>query len=254
MKYFMYIMVAVLLTSVLFACSTEEVTTEGNTNEADGVNNEAVEVEANEDQGGIDLSQLSKEELLDYFLLAVNEGDVDIITANVYEGQEESITEGIYELNAELQALEIMMEVEKVFGEISLEEYSLVLLINRIVDNDGNVLNYTIGQIPFMNVDGGYQYAWDFAILPEHISSQEAYVNEQLLNLINNDQHVQESLEWMNQQNQIHQAAFDQHMQAHQEALRQHQDAVNQQNQMTQQQQQQQQQMQQQQNQMMNQP
>ncbi|WP_102026219.1 hypothetical protein [Salirhabdus sp. Marseille-P4669] len=229
-------------TLFLFITMISLVTACSNSDDAQAADSKNNAEEAKEDSQK-NLSKLSEEELATHFFNVITTGDVEGIYENAYEGQLDSLKNGINQIEQQLNSAELSMEVEEVLGKVTLEEYTLVVLLNKIMDKEGNILNYTTGQIGLMNVDGQSQYVWDFTTVPDHIVAQEAQVVEQLNALMENDQKVMERIQWAEEQNRLHQEAFNLHIQAQQQA-------VDQQNQVNQQQQQQQQQMQQQQQQM----
>ncbi|MRH41102.1 hypothetical protein GH741_00250 [Aquibacillus halophilus] len=210
----------------LFGCSNNEAETEiaGKSKDEGAALKDKKETEA----------PMTQEELAANYFEVINTDDVQAIYDSAYEGQTESLKVGIEQMQNELDATQLEIKLEKVIDKIEIEDYTLLLLITKVVDQEGNILNYSTGQMPFMKVDGEYQYAWDFSLLPDRISQQRDVVNQKLNQLLESDGEVKQTLQWLDEQNQMHQEAFNMHLQAHQQA-------IDQNNQMMQQQQLQQQ-------------
>ena len=173
--------------------------------------------------------KMTEEELVYQFFEAINTNNEEQIFANAYDGQTDAIKAGINQIKQGLESLELTTEVEEIVGKATVDNYSLFLVVNRLLDKEGNVLSYQQSKIPLMSVDGKHQYVWDATLLPEQILQQETELQEQITNLLQNDEKVRETLLWLEEQNRIHQEAFNLHLQAHQQAVDQHNQMVNQQ-------------------------
>ena len=168
------------------------------------------------------------EESIEKFFEAVNSNNYDFVMNHAYEGQSDSLRAGMDELKQQLDVLQVDMKVEDIVGEVEVDDYKLFIILSKLVDKDDNTLNYFTFQIPFMDVNGQNQFVWDFNLLPETIRQQESVLLSQMQQL-QQDQEVLELLNWADEQNRIHQEAFNMHQRAHQEAINQHQQMMQQQ-------------------------
>lgn len=168
------------------------------------------------------------EESIEKFFEAVNSNNYDFVMNHAYEGQSDSLRAGMEELKQQLDVMQVEMQVENIVGEVEVDDYKLFIILSKLVDKDDNTLNYFTFQIPFMDVNGQNQFVWDFNLLPETIRQQESVLLSQMQQL-QQDQEVLELLNWADEQNRIHQEAFNMHQRAHQEAINQHQQMMQQQ-------------------------
>lgn len=178
-------------------------------------NNEGKE-KTNVEKNDSVLAGYTDEEMVYFFFDAIKNGEEETIYDNAFEGQQAILESAIDQLKIQMESTDISIEVEKIIGKVTVENYSLMLLINKLIDKDGNTINYITAQIPLLDVDGQYQYAWDIKKLPDEIAKHDEEVQKQVQDLLEKNEKVQETIKWMNDQNFALKDAYNEHMEKYQ--------------------------------------
>ncbi|WP_246938524.1 hypothetical protein [Bacillus pinisoli] len=172
-----------------------------------------------EKTGKPQLSLLNEEELVKWYFKFLNNKDTKLIEEIAVSGQEKLIQEQTTIITEHLKTNEIQVNFLETIELLTSGDTRAIIYSTEILNMENERIQVEINTLSLLKQEDGYKLVFDANQLSQEHTQSFVELQQQLNKLVQQDEEMQKHLAWVQEQNQVHQQALQDHMNAHQQFM-----------------------------------